>query len=249
VGVVGQYTSITIGADGLPIISYAITSSGDLKVAHCDNAACSSAAITTLDSTGGVGRYTSITIGVDGLPIISYYDDTNDNLKVAHCANPACTTATLTTLDGDGDVGQYTAITIGADGLPVISYLDVTNFNLKVAHCDNPACTTATLTTLDSGGDVGWYTAIAIGADGLPIISYHETIIGDGNLKIAHCDDPACTTATLTTVDSTNIVGSHTAITIGADGLPIISYFDFTTHDLKVAKLGSVFGTSFFRRR
>lgn len=43
--------------------------------------------------------------------------------------------------------------------------------------------------------------------------------------------------ATITTVDSANIVGEYTSITIGADGNPIISYYDITAEDLKVAKL------------
>jgi hypothetical protein len=43
-------TSVTIGADGLGLISYYDVTNGDLKVAHCSDAACSSAIITTLDS-------------------------------------------------------------------------------------------------------------------------------------------------------------------------------------------------------
>jgi hypothetical protein len=63
----------------------------DLKVAHCSDAACTSAITTTVDSTGKVGYYTSITVGVDGLPIISYMDNSNDDLKLTHCSNTLCT--------------------------------------------------------------------------------------------------------------------------------------------------------------
>ena len=42
VGDVGYYTSVTIGADGLGLISYYDSTEGDLKVAHCENAFCSS---------------------------------------------------------------------------------------------------------------------------------------------------------------------------------------------------------------
>ncbi len=88
---VGQGTSITIGTDGLPVISYADRTNDDLKAVKCGNASCSSGnAITTVDSTGFVGGYSSIAIGTDGFPVMTYADETNFNLKVAKCLNPYC---------------------------------------------------------------------------------------------------------------------------------------------------------------
>ena len=98
-GSVGDYTSVTIGADGLGLISYYDATNDDLKVAHCSNTACTAATITSLDTVGNVGYYPSVTIGADGLGLISYCDATNDDLKVAHCSNTACTAATITSLD------------------------------------------------------------------------------------------------------------------------------------------------------
>jgi hypothetical protein len=89
-GDVGYYTSATVGADGLGLISYYDYSNGDLKVAHCSDVACSAATISTLDSAGDVGRDTSVTVGADGLGLISCYDGTNGDLKVAHCSNRFC---------------------------------------------------------------------------------------------------------------------------------------------------------------
>jgi hypothetical protein len=62
---------VTIGADGLGLISYYDNTNDDLKVAHCSDVACSSATTATLDSIGNVGWYTSVTIGADGLGLIS----------------------------------------------------------------------------------------------------------------------------------------------------------------------------------
>ena len=193
---VGAHAALAIGADGLPVISYQDVTAGALKVAKCANAACTGAAtVTTVDDTANsVGFDTSIAIGVDGLPIVSYFDDTADALKVAKCSNAACTgTALITTLDDQANsVGSHTSIAIGADGLPVISYQDFTAGVLKVAKCANVDCTgAATLTTVDDPPSfVGAHTAMAIGADGLPVIAYEDA--SAGALKVVKCGSRSC---------------------------------------------------------
>jgi hypothetical protein len=221
-GNVGHDTSITVGTDGLPVISYLDGGNGDLKVDHCGNASCSAGnTITTVDSAGLVGFYTSITVGMDGLPVISYYDGTNGDLKVAHCGNASCSAGnTLTTVDSGGDVGRYTSITVGGDGLPVISYYDVTNGDLKVAHCSTVTCNVNFLTTVVGGFDIGQYTSITVGTEGLPVISYYYVTGGD--LVVTHCGNYLCSVANTTTfIDNTvGDVGQYTSITVGGDGLP-----------------------------
>jgi len=242
-GTVGAWPSITIGTDGFPVISYDDNQNGNLKVAHCENASCSSGSptITIVDSAGDVGAYTSITIGTDGFPIISYEDDGSGELKIAHCLNVSCSGGvgvgfdTPTVVDSAGNVGQYTSITIGTDGFPIVSYWTIGLGDLKVAHCENASCSSGspTITTVDFSGNVGQYTSITIGTDGFPVISY----LGNGDLKVVHCTNPSCSTFdTPRTVDSTGTVGEWTSITIGTDGLPLISYYDFTNQELKVAK-------------
>ena len=84
---VGGHTSLAIGVDGLPVISYWDSSAGALKVAHCNDAACTGGGetITTVDDPANtVGAFTSIAIGTDGLPVISYLDGNAFALKVAH---------------------------------------------------------------------------------------------------------------------------------------------------------------------
>lgn len=240
---VGSFTSIAIGTDGLPVISYRDQTAATLKVAKCANPSCTGAAtITTVDDppTNGVGLFTSIAIGSDGFPVISYYDETALALKVAKCANAACIgLATITTVDDSAnDLGRYSSIAIGSDGLPVVSYRDNTAGTLKVAKCATATCTgAATITTIDdSVVNSGTYTSIAIGADGLPVISYYGN--SAGALMVAKCLNAACTGATIVTPvdDPTNSVGANTSITIGADGLPVISYRDVPANALKVAK-------------
>jgi hypothetical protein len=237
-GDVGSHTSVTIGTDGLGLISYYDTTMKHLKVAHCANAACSSATSASIDNTGSqVGQYSSITIGADGRGLVSYFDFTNGRLKVAHCTNAACSSATVATLDS-GDLGEFTSVTIGADGLGLISYFDF--LHLKVAHCADVACSGAAPAPaiVDTAFVVGASTSIAIGSDGLGLISYLDITRND--LKVAHCTDAACSSATSAPVDSTGSVGFYTSITIGTDGLGLISYYDATNSALKVAHCTSV---------
>jgi hypothetical protein len=237
-GVVGYYTSITLGNDGFPVISYYDVTNGDLKVAKCVNASCTgTSTITVVDTTGDVGWHTSITLGNDGFPVISYYDVTNKNLKVVKCGNISCSNSNIiTTVDTTGDVGQYTSITLGNDGFPVISYSDNTNLDLKVAKCVNASCTsTSTITAVDTTDNIGSDTSITLGNDGFPVISYSDNT--NDNLKVVKCGNISCSNSNIiTTVDTTVFVGRSTSITLGNDGFPVISYRDIGNADLKVAK-------------
>jgi len=246
---VGLYTSITIGANGFPVISYQLSTSNDLKVVACTAVDCSTANTpVAFDTASAVGQYTSIAIGTDGFPIISYYD-TAGALKVLHCTTATCSAANSpTALVTSAGVGQYTSITIGDDGLPVISYYDSVATALYVAKCANVACSSATLTLVDnSGTNSGDHTSITIGTSGFPMIAYRA----DNTLKIATCGTDNCSQVSLATVDSGggNTVGLFTSITIGKDGLPVVSYQDSTAGDLKVYKASNPYNVNYWTRR
>lgn len=231
---VGRHSSITTGTDGLGLISYYDSEDRVLKVAHCDNAACTSATTSQVSNQPGWhGRATSIAIGADGLGLISFLDFSF--LDAVHCADIMCTRnshwlknvyITETTVDSEV-LTERSSVTIGGDGLGLIAYLATDDGGLKVAHCYDVNCENAFASTVDSSGA---YLSAATGVDGLGLFSYQ----GDG-LKVAHCDNAGCTSATTSTVDPTINVGQYTSITIGKDGLGLISYYDRDNEALKVA--------------
>ena len=240
--------SVAIGTDGLGLVSFTYNNCA-LRVAHCNDVACTSPSVSTLDSEDCAGQYSSTTIGADGLGLVSYYDGQMGHLNVAHCDDVACTSATISTVDstpGSG-VGWWTSITVGADGLGLISYYDTGNRSLKVAHCSNITCTSATLTTLDTVGladaETNNLTSVTIGADGLGLISYHAQW-PYYDLRVAHCSNINCSSAITSTLDSAGYVGLFSSVTVGSDGLGLISYRDSTNTDLRVAHCSNVICTS-----
>jgi hypothetical protein len=243
-GTVAQdYTSAAVGLDGLGLIAY--LDNGQLRVAHCSNLACSAATSNPIDSTSTA--YASLAIGADGLPLVSYFDSANVDLRAAHCADALCASVTTTTLDSTGSVGLYTSLTIGSDGLGLISYRSVAA-GLRVAHCSDVACSAAATQTVDAGIK-GEYSAITLGVDGLGVISYYDGAGAAQDLKVAHCADVLCDAATSVAVDTPGNVGWSTSITVGADGLPFVSYRDVGGGQVKGLHCPNVFCVPYLRRR
>jgi len=196
----GSNSSVSIGVDGLGLISYlggpiGSSSNHDLLVAHCSNISCTESTTTILDLEGVIKGQTSMAVGADGLGLIGYHSK-EEGLKVAHCSNVQCTAATITTLDtGLEWLGTYSSLTIGSDGLGLISYRDGFNQHLKVAHCSNTSCTEATINSPDQSGSVAGHISATIGDDGMPLISYYDNgdySDGQGDLKILHCANYSC---------------------------------------------------------
>ncbi len=235
--VIGTSTSITIGSDGLGLVSYTDYTANDLKILHCSNLTCTESSNIPA-GLGYAGSYSSVTIGSDGFPVISFHDGINGDLKLLHCESLDCMQNLVTTLDEDGTVGTYTSIAIAKDGNPLVSYYDATNHHLKVVHCLQPACNIwDPTTTVDTSTSAGMYSSITIGADGLGLISYLDDYAGA--LKILHCGNLACNSGNTITTADTGGVGRDTSITIGPDGLGMIAYYDTGQADLKLLHCGN----------
>jgi hypothetical protein len=249
---VGLYASIAIGTDGLPLISYQDATNLDLKVAHCNDFACTTSTKGPIDQPGDVGFYTSIAIGADGMGLISFHQSDGLDLKVARCADAVCTMATSNAFETGFDSGLWTSIAIGADGLGLISHhLTGGNQDLRVTHCNNALCNAVTSLSLDTVGNVGHYTSLTIGSDGLGVVAYQDfsTLVKD--LKVARCANTLCSVVgSVWTVDAVGDVGRFAGITMGADGFPLISYQHVGDGQLKVAHCASLAcAPNLFQRR
>jgi hypothetical protein len=93
---------------------------------------------------------------------------------------------------------------------------------------------------VDIDGVVGMYTSLALDSNGFPVVSYYDNTYG--LLKVLHCNDPSCMgeDESIQTVDSNGIVGLFTSLVLDANGFPVISYYNFTSFDLKVVHCNDV---------
>jgi hypothetical protein len=240
---VGLHSSIAIGSDGFPVISYRDETANALKVAKCHNVACSDGEmdISTIENGGFAS---SIAIGDDGLPVISHRS--GDLLRLVKCNDLGCTGGDETSTILDSGLGPYsgsvnTSVAINTDGFPVIAYDASAGFtadSIKLITCNDLACTGGdeTVNTVHDPSEYVGASSLAIGLDGFPVISYFMQHIIPTTLMVAKCNDPECggSDETITTLDGPGVVGTHSSIAIGEDGFPVISYRGPSS--LKVAK-------------
>jgi hypothetical protein len=143
-------------------------------------------------------------------------------------------TTTITLADSTANAGFNSSIVSDSNGFGLIAYR--ADGRLKVRHCEDPACAHSTVSivdsNLDANGRIGG-TSLVIGSDGLGLVAYHD--VAQGDLKVAHCSDPACSQFVLTTVDTVGDVGASPSVALGGDGLPLIAYRADIGADLKVA--------------
>ena len=205
-------------------------------------------AVVRVDSIGSVGQVPRVAIGTDGFPVMSYYDRTNATIKLAKCGNASCNGPnSIVTLASTGSsliFQVYSAIAVPADGRPVVTYHDTTNTALMFIRCADAACSGVnTPVTIDNSGySSGSTSAIAISsADGFPVISYNAQAVdafSPGLLRVYKCNNADCTAGVMTDVDAPVgvSVGLQSSIAVPGDGLPVISYFDASDKNLRVAK-------------
>lgn len=242
-GSVGQNSSIAVGADGLPIIAYYNGGNGELQTAKCTAPDCSTAVLETVEDAGGTaarGQYISLAVRGNGDPVIAWYDDINDDLGFARCPNPDCSgDDILRTLDASTeDTGREASLALDADGRVHVAYVNTTQRSLQLARCALPACIAPAIHVVDDDpvNSLGTGASMALGADGFPVIAYLD--VTSDEVLVAKCSDVECSAGVTVNVIDPGVpstVGGDPDLAIGADGNPVISYFDEDDAALKVA--------------
>ena len=255
-------TSLRLDASGFPVIATADINTG-LKIVHCNDVNCAGGdeSITTPEMTGG--QWLSMVLDANGYPLVSYNADAGSMLffrnnttcpicgrylKILHCNDANCdgNDDSKVTVDNVGaDLGAATtSLELDGAGLPVVSYIadDGANNTLRILHCNDANCTGGdeSKEAPDSALQRGMFTSLELDSSGYPVVTYHEDVSRD--LKVLRCNDANCAGGddSVVTPDTLGEVGKHSSLTLGANGLPVVSYNDESNpYALKILHCGS----------
>ena len=124
--------------------------------------------------------------------------------------------------------------------------------DINYAYCDAVDCTVSTNWTKVSLAAAnsyfyGYTSSIKVRSDGIPRIAYHywgHTIAGGTyaayaspaqDLYLFSCGNSGCSSGnTNAEIDSTNNTGLYSSITLDSSNNPLISYYDYTSNQLKL---------------
>lgn len=159
-------------------------------------------------------------------------------ILLAAPSNSARALTTVVTIDDtDGEqLGIFSSLKLNSSDYPVIAYWEYGDGDLKIAVCSDVDCAASpAIKTLDSNtGSSNIYGPIsmALTDNNYSRISYYA--YGSRDLRVAACSN-CITSNSVYTVDSAGDVGKGNAIALTAAGIPVISYYDDTNNQLKVA--------------
>ncbi len=214
----GIYTSITVGADGIPGIAYLAKVSqggnivnGEVRFARANGTSPASAAdwqTTVIDSMvlppedpenpdpyplpAGIGLFIETTRDTNG-PVVAYYDRENGDLKVARSTAGGTFAAPVVMAGAGADSGWYPSVAADSAGNLHVAYQGADHDDLFYKN---------TMTNREELIDDG-FRIVGTTPDGLPKPEYH-------------------------------FVGSDTQIVMTGNG-PLVVYQDSTSHELLVA--------------
>ena len=243
-----------IGSDGKPLVSYIVDDR--IYLYYCFDLTCGPTSDDPVNRGFlAPGSVTSMAVGLDGLPLFTMQvlgsSGGSPRVAIRHCGSLDCVApGVLTYLDQGDGVGRFSAVANGSDGFPfvVYSYEMDGMTHLKTVHCTSRTCQQGGFdppVVLDDVSSVRAAPSLAIGSDGLPIVSYVDETTR--TLKVAHCDDVACGSATVRdvkqlsgrAVDPANR-DEQTSMAIGIDGLPLVLFPDDPLDTLSVAHCADV---------
>lgn len=230
----GQYgngNSLAVDRFGITHFVYYDSSARTMRYSTRSNAGVWSKLQTIDTSLPFQGYYLSLSVDRWGRPSVAYFDGLNGDLKYAHFNGVRWTTESI---DTKNSVGLYPSLVFDRNELPVISYYRKTTGDLRIARLNDQG--NWIITEVDTTGDVGRDTSLSIDRKGRLGIAYADSTTGF--LKYA-ISNPSGNQWGHTIVDNRTRGVSFISTRFDADNKPIISYYDATPGDLKIARFSA----------
>ncbi len=195
---------------------------------------------------GDMGDENAIVFDNEGDAWIVYHDEAGGDLWVAEYVGSGGTGCSIsiwncTEVITADDVGNdQPSIAVAPDGTIWLAYENATDTSLNVARyvgAGGTGCASAewTCTEVDNSGTTGRFASIAFAPGGVPWVSYND----GGDLKVARYVGSAgncgSTEWDCETIETTNNVGSHTAMAISDGGKAWVVHYDATLLSMRVA--------------
>lgn len=208
--------SLAITSDNRPVTMFlkAENSRYTLTVAICNNAQCTAPNVVALENvTQSVPSYAYGTVELTStnLPVLSYID-ASAGLKIVRCTVATCATRESRSI---ANLSLFYDTALRTDNRIVTAYyqgITPTNADLKMALCDTASCASAVHQKIDTTGYLdGVYTrpSLALTSSFMPVMSYYDFNAQD--LKIAICQNTACTTVIRRVIDGSTVLPTATA--------------------------------------
>ena len=227
-GDVGSFSSLVLTPDNLPRISYRDATNGKLKLASYNG---NSWHTEILDPDGDNGMGSSLALDSNGYLFVSYIKAGSYDLRFLTYTPTGSTAETVTTGLGQ-NVSFTTSLALDPHETPFILYYNSLLGNLMLAYRDPLIMLWNSVAVDESDDDVGRFNSLVIDAYGSLHLCYQNDTRGE--LWYATYD-PNRDLWSRDLVDSEGSSGAYCHITLSSRGNPIISYFEESNGDLKVA--------------
>ena len=193
--------------------------------------------IESVDTSGNVGDNCSIAVDMFGYPHISYKDGTSGwKLKYAHWDGVQWQ---FEYVENTQDVYGVTSITLDSLNYPHIAFGKSFLYGGQLWHTwwDGSNWQQEGVDSFPNNGDVGEWNSIKFGTDGYLHIAYTLSDYSTGNyyLKYAYEDELGWHTEVVDSVIGDEI--KYVSLALDENNNPHISYYDWSTEDLKYACL------------
>ena len=176
---VNHFIRAALDFDGNPVIAYT-TTSGEIYLVKCNDAACTTNANPVLIDTVGYNSHLAMATGPTGNPVLVYAN--SGGFVVTQCDSASC---------GTRHTSYYSAVnpshfdvSVGPTALPIITFF--LNKDLLVMRCSNIWCLDNQVGVADSIGVDRFSARITFLGNGMPVAVYrHDGANLRGGLRYA----------------------------------------------------------------